>query len=81
MSDCRFGVSPVNYPDPGPDMKSIFIKLTANIGMGEGCIRFWGKSAQNCGYHGNRNLPLTYNGKNPVSAFSQSPLIRSLSNR
>ena len=21
MSDCRFGVSPVNYPDPDPDIK------------------------------------------------------------
>ena len=21
MSDCRFGVSPVNYPDPDPDYK------------------------------------------------------------
>ena len=21
MSDCRFGVSPVNYPDPDPDHK------------------------------------------------------------
>ena len=20
MSDCRFGVSPVNYPDPDPDL-------------------------------------------------------------
>ena len=22
MSDCRFGVSPVNYPDPDPDVKN-----------------------------------------------------------
>ena len=22
MSDCRFGVSPVNYPDPDPDLKA-----------------------------------------------------------
>ena len=22
MSDCRFGVSPVNYPDPDPDLHS-----------------------------------------------------------
>ena len=21
MSDCRFGVSPVNYPDPDPDLE------------------------------------------------------------
>ena len=24
MSDCRFGVSPVNYPDPDPEVYSIF---------------------------------------------------------
>ena len=24
MSDCRFGVSPVNYPDPNPDALFIF---------------------------------------------------------
>ena len=26
MSDCRFGVSPVNYPDPDPDPDSDFMK-------------------------------------------------------
>ena len=25
MSDCRFGVSPVNYPDPDPDQPYPFI--------------------------------------------------------
>ena len=24
MSDCRFGVSPVNYPDPDPDRSTIY---------------------------------------------------------
>ena len=23
MSDCRFGVSPVNYPDPDPELRSV----------------------------------------------------------
>ena len=23
MSDCRFGVSPVNYPDPDPDVNGV----------------------------------------------------------
>ena len=23
MSDCRFGVSPVNYPDPDPDLPGV----------------------------------------------------------
>ena len=27
MSDCRFGVSPVNYPDPDPDVRN-------------GCVRY-----------------------------------------
>ena len=57
------------------------ILSVASLGRGKCCIRFWGRSDQNCGYHGNRNLPLTYNGeKNGVNAFSQSPLIGSLSN-
>ena len=29
MSDCRFGVSPVNYPDPDPDPDSR-VKRVAN---------------------------------------------------
>ena len=56
------------------------ILSVASLGWGKGCIRFWGRSDQNCGYHGNRKLPLTYNGQNCVPAFSQWPLIRSLSN-
>ena len=24
MSDCRFGVSPVNYPDPDPDPDAMY---------------------------------------------------------
>ena len=56
------------------------ILSVASLGSGKGCITFWGRSDQNCGYHGNRKLPLTYNGINSVSTFSQSPLIRSLSN-
>ena len=52
----------------------------ASLGWGKGCIRFWGRSDKNCGYHGNRKLPFTYNGENGLSAFSQSPIIGSLSN-
>ena len=52
----------------------------ASLVWGKSCIRFWGRSGQNCGCHGNRKLPLTYNGKNAASAFSQSPLTGSLSN-
>ena len=25
MSDCRFGVSPVNYPDPDPELLSVYV--------------------------------------------------------
>ena len=28
MSDCRFGVSPVNYPDPDPDPDVILLRNT-----------------------------------------------------
>ena len=29
MSDCRFGVSPVNYPDPDPDPDApSYVKVT-----------------------------------------------------
>ena len=37
---------------------------------------FWGRLDQNSGVHGNRNPPLTYNGENGVSTFSQLLLIR-----
>ena len=56
------------------------ILSVASLGWSKGCVRFRGRSDQNCGYHGNRKLPLTYNEENGVSAFSQSPLIGPLSN-
>ena len=32
MRDCRFGVSPVNYPDPdSEDLRSDVIRMTENI--------------------------------------------------
>ena len=31
MSDCRFGVSPVNYPDPDPDPERTWVDLPRNI--------------------------------------------------
>ena len=32
MSDCRFGVSPVNYPDPDPERKclNVFLMFTTH---------------------------------------------------
>ena len=45
-------------------------------GVGKGCIRFWSRLDQNSGFHGNRKPPLTYNGENNVSTFSQLFLIR-----
>ena len=47
------------------------------LGVGKGCIMFWGRLAQNSGVHGNRKPPLTYNGENGVSIFSRLLLIRS----
>ena len=46
------------------------ILSVASLGWGKGCIRFWGRSDQNCGFHGNTNLSLTYNGQNGVPAIS-----------
>ena len=31
MSDCRFGVSPVNYPDPDPDCETQLIQLVEEL--------------------------------------------------
>ena len=47
----------------------------ASLGLGKGCIMFWGRLDQNSGVHGNRKPPLTYKGENGVSTFSQLPLI------
>ena len=53
------------------------ILYVASLGLGKGCIIFWGRLDQNSGVHGNRKLPLTYNGENGVSTFSRLLLIRS----
>ena len=46
-------------------------------GVGKRLLRFWGRLDQNSGFHGNRNLPLAYNGVNDVYTFSRLFLIRS----
>ena len=41
MSDCRFGVSPVNYPNPDPDpdvQDSIFMYINSLLGDFESSI-------------------------------------------
>ena len=48
-------------------------------GGGGGAALDFGANRIKTGYHGNSKLLVTYNGK-CVSMFSQSPLIRSLSN-
>ena len=35
MSDCRFGVSPVNYPDPDPDPGTGVVFIYSNISKSE----------------------------------------------
>ena len=45
------------------------------LGVGKGCIMFWGRLDQNSGVHDNRKPPLTYNGENGVSTFSRLLLI------
>ena len=51
------------------------ILFVASLGVGKGCIIFWGRLDHNSGVHGNRKPPLTYNGENGVSNFSQLLLI------
>ena len=53
------------------------ILCVASLGVGKGCIMFWGWLDQNFGVHGNRKPPLTYNGENSVSTFSRLFFIRS----
>ena len=53
------------------------ILCVASLGVGKGCLKFWGRLVQNSGVHGNRKPPLTYNGENGVSTFSRLLLIRS----
>ena len=53
------------------------ILCVASLGVGKGCIMFWGRLDKNSGFHGNRKPPLTYNGENGVSTFSRLFLIRS----
>ena len=47
------------------------ILCVASLSWGKGCIRFWGRLDQNSRFHGNRKPPLTYNGENDVSTFSE----------
>ena len=56
------------------------ILCVASLGVGKGCIMFWGRLDQNSGVHGNRKPPLTYNEENGVSTFSRLLLIRSFLN-
>ena len=53
------------------------ILYVASLGVGKGCIKFWGRLDQNSGVHVNRKPPLTYNGENGVSTFSRLLLIQS----
>ena len=53
------------------------ILCVTSLGVGKGCIMFWGSLDQTSGVHGNRNPPLTYNGENGVSTFSRLLMIRS----
>ena len=53
------------------------ILYVVSLGVGKGCIMFWGSLDQNSDVHGSRKPPLTYNGENGVSTFSRLLLIRS----
>ena len=61
----------------GQSTKLDQIVCVASLGVGKGCIMFWGWLDQNSGVHSNRRTPLTYNEENDVSTFSSLLLIRS----
>ena len=46
------------------------ILCVASLGVGNGCIMFWGRLDQNSGVHGNRNPPLTCNLEMCLHLFS-----------
>ena len=48
-----------------------------SLGVGKGCVMFWGRLDKNSGAHGNRKPLLTYNEENGVSTFSWLLLIQS----
>ena len=58
----------------GQSWSSFMCSIT---GVGKGCIMVWGRLDQNSGVHGNRKLPLTYNGENDVPTFSRLLLSQS----
>ena len=39
------------------------ILFVASLGVGKGCVMFWGRMNQNYCVHGNKKPPLTYNGE------------------
>ena len=51
------------------------ILYAASVGWGKGCFKVLEQIPQNCGCHGTRKCPLTYNGKNHVSTLSPLFLI------
>ena len=52
------------------------ILWVASLGVGKGCIMFWGRLDKTSGVHGNRKPPLTYKWENGVSTFSRLLLVR-----
>ena len=56
------------------------ILFEASLGWGKGCIMFVGRSDKNAGFHGNRKLPLTYDGEIVVWSKTTSFFIRASSN-
>ena len=59
------------------------ILYVSSLGWGKAAFRFWSRFHQNCSCHGNRKLPLTYNGENHVHAntFSFDPIFVNAGNK
>ena len=54
------------------------ILYVSSVGWGIAAFRSGGRFHPNCDRHGNRKLPLIYNGENDVSTLMPSVLIRSV---
>ena len=56
------------------------ISQIPSLRWGISCIRFWGRSGQNFGFHDNQKVLWTYNGENVLRTIATSFFIKSVSN-
>ena len=75
-----YGISKITCQDHLSSLDQIYMDHQWDGGGGKAAFMFWSRFRQDCGCHGNRKLPLTYNVENDVSTLTPSVLIWSSSN-